>query len=58
VNNVNECVICRQERETVLATVSAYHEHGQPTPVLKIEVCEACLNTEKAEPRVKRGMDL
>ena len=57
-NNVNECVICRQEKETVLAVVKAYHEHGQPTPILKIEVCESCLSTKKAEPGFKRGMDL
>jgi len=51
---IAECVICRQERETVLATVHAYEEEGQATPFLKIEVCEDCLRgEEKADERSK-----
>ena len=46
---IAECVICRQEKETVLGTVHVFHEHGQPTPVLKIEVCEDCLNEVGAD---------
>ena len=55
---IGECVVCRQEKETRLATVHAYEEEGQDTPFLKIAVCQACLKGKKPEPSFKKGMDL
>jgi len=46
-SEIRECVICRHEKETVLATVHAYHEGGQHAPFLKIDICEDCLGKDK-----------
>jgi hypothetical protein len=43
-NELRECIVCKETKETVLATVHAYHEGGQHTPMLKIDVCEECLS--------------
>jgi len=46
---INECVICREERETKLGAVHVYEESGQATPFLKIEVCDDCLNPKNVK---------
>jgi hypothetical protein len=48
-SEIRECVVCHEKKETVLATVHAYHEGGQHAPFLKISVCEDCLEKDKGE---------
>ena len=38
------CVICRDPRKPTLSgIISVFGEDGRTTPVLEIEVCEACI---------------
>jgi len=52
------CVICREHKPTRLGTVSVYEEDGQPTPVLKVEVCVDCTTPAKPKEEFKKGADL
>jgi hypothetical protein len=55
---IGVCLICRENKPVQLGTVHTFDEEGQPTPVLKVEVCNDCLTPAKSKEEFKKGADL